>query len=78
MGSLIMPLVEAPFLRSKGLDPCLFALLYLVVRRLFGLAGGSGSEDLSKDTPGGLRTVTRSRVDNKIGALHRCVMAMYF
>jgi putative transposase len=27
----------------------LFALLYLVVRRLFGLAGGSGSEDLSKD-----------------------------
>jgi putative transposase len=27
----------------------LFALLYLVVRRLFGLAGGSGSEDLSRD-----------------------------
>ncbi len=27
----------------------LFALLYLVVRRLFGLVGGSGSEDLSKD-----------------------------
>jgi len=27
----------------------LFALLYLVVRRLFGLAGGSRSEDLSKD-----------------------------
>ena len=27
----------------------LFALLYLVVRRLFGLAGGSGSENLSKD-----------------------------
>ena len=27
----------------------LFALLYLVVRRVFGLAGGSGSEDLSKD-----------------------------
>ena len=26
----------------------LFALLYLVVRRLFGLAGGSGSEDLSQ------------------------------
>jgi hypothetical protein len=26
-----------------------FALLFLVVRRLFGLAGGSGSEDLSKD-----------------------------
>jgi hypothetical protein len=23
----------------------MFALLYLVVRRLFGLAGGSGSED---------------------------------
>jgi hypothetical protein len=27
----------------------LFALLYLLVRRLFGLAGGSGSEDPSKD-----------------------------
>jgi putative transposase len=27
----------------------LFALLYLVARRLFGLVGGSGSEDLSKD-----------------------------
>jgi hypothetical protein len=27
----------------------LFALHYLVVRRLFGLVGGSGSEDLSKD-----------------------------
>ena len=27
----------------------LFALLYLVVRRVFGLAGGSRSDDLSKD-----------------------------
>ena len=26
----------------------LFALLYLVVRRVFGLAGGSKKEDLSK------------------------------
>lgn len=27
----------------------LLALPYLVMRRLFGLAGGSGSEDLSRD-----------------------------
>jgi len=38
-----------PSLDRKGLRSMLFALLYLVARRLFGLAGGSGSEDLSKD-----------------------------
>jgi len=41
-------LVASPFPRSDEARSMLFAVLYLIVRRLFGLAGGSGSEDLSR------------------------------
>jgi transposase len=58
----------------------LFALLYLVVRRLFGLAGGSGSEDLSKDAEilvlrHQLKVLRRQKDRPRLRRLDRVVLA---